>query len=679
MRDSEPSGSIVTALAHCARLIETDPALALEQAGAVLAVVPGHPQALLYLGVAQRRTGDRDSALATLDVLARAQPNSADAAFELGLTLVEAGRHGPAEVALVAATRLRPAHTEAWRVLGDLRARAGDQAAADAAYAMQIRASVDEPALLAAATALIDNKLAIAEALLRDYLRARPMDAAALRMLAEVALRLGRLGDAESLFADCLAVAPGFVAARRSYATLLYRSYKSEAALAELDRLPRDPGTRNMRAAVLARIGDFAGSIGHYAAVLADHPIQPKAWMSYGHALKTVGRLDECIAAYRTAIAQAPELGEAWWSLANLKTVRFSADDIAAMEAQLTRSDLSEEDRFHLDFALGKAFEDTRSFERSFRHYAAANWLRRTHIDYDAAELTGNVARAAALFDEAFFAARAGWGSDAPDPIFIVGLPRAGSTLIEQILSSHSQIEGTAELPDIIAISKAVGGRRTRDQPTLYPGALASLSKTEVTALGDGYIASTRIQRKTDRPYFIDKMPNNFQHIGLIATILPHARIVDARRDPMGCCFAGFKQHFAHGQNFSTSLEDIALYYRDYVALTAHFDRVLPGRVHRVSYEAMVANQESETRSLLDYLGLPFEATCLDFHRTERSVRTPSSEQVRRPIYADAVEQWRNYEPWLQPLRAALRPLLDSRDELPSGEYIDTGASQDRA
>ena len=667
MVSSNPAGSVATALEHCARLIATDPALALAQADAILAAVPGHPHALLHRGVAQRRSGDRPAALATLGDLARDQPRSADVAFEHGVTLAAAGDVPAAIAALTAATRLRPTHDEAWRVIAELHLLAGDTAAADAAGANQIRASITEPALLAAATALADNKLAIAEALLRDHLRTRPADAAALRMLAEVALRLGRIGDAELLFADALTVAPGFTAARRSYATLLYRANKPEAALAELDRLPSDAGTRNMRAAVLARIGDFTGSISAYAAVLADYPVQPKAWMSYGHALKTVGRLDEAIDAYRMAIAQAPGLGEAWWSLANLKTVAFTASDIAAMKAQLARRDLGEEDRFHLDFALGKAFEDARGFERSFRHYAAANALRRTHVDYDSAELTGNVARAVSLFDAAFFADRAGWGSAAPDPIFVVGLPRAGSTLIEQILASHSAVEGTTELPDIIAISKALGGRRTRDAPTRYPEALAELSRAEIAAFGDGYLASTRIQRKTARPFFIDKMPNNFQHIGLIATILPNARIVDARRHPMGCCFAGFKQHFAHGQNFTTSLDDLGRYYRDYVELTAHFDRVLPGRVHRVQYEDMVTDQDATTRALLAVLGLPFEAACLAFHATERAVRTPSSEQVRRPIYADAADQWRNYVTWLGPLRRALGPLVDSKGEVPSG------------
>ena len=422
-----------------------------------------------------------------------------------------------------------------------------------------------------------------------------------------------------------------------------------------------------MRAAVLARIGDFEGSIEHYQAVLVDYPVQPKAWMSYGHALKTVGRVDESIAAYRTAIEQAPQLGEAWWSLANLKTVGFSNSDIVAMQGQLARSDLGEEDRFHLDFALGKALEDSKDFEGSFHHYAAANALRRTHADYNAADLTANVTRAIAVFSEEYFAARQGWGSSAPDPIFVLGLPRAGSTLIEQILSSHSQVEGTTELPDIIALARKLGGHRQSHQPSLYPEMMTTLSQTECADLGQGYLDTTRIQRRTDRVYFVDKMPNNFQHLGLIATILPNARIIDARRHPMGCCFAGFKQHFARGQNFSNSLEDIGRYYTDYVRLMDHIDAVLPGRVHRIFYERMVADSETEIRALLDYCGLDFESACLSFHETERAVRTPSSEQVRQPIYTAGVEQWRHYEPWLAPLREALGNVLDKYPHADAG------------
>ncbi|HPU15262.1 MAG TPA: sulfotransferase, partial [Polymorphobacter sp.] len=444
------------------------------------------------------------------------------------------------------------------------------------------------------------------------------------------------------------------------------------AALVQIDQLlardPRNPGMRNLKAAVLARIGQFEGAIELYASVLADYPNQPKAWMSYGHTLKTIGRLADSITAYRTAIEQAPQLGEVWWSLANLKTLRFTDADVAAMHAQLARDDISDEDRFHLDFALGKAFEDAKAYEQSFAHYAKANALRRQGIHYDADEISDHRARSTAFFTRAFFAERAGQGCPARDPIFVVGLPRAGSTLIEQILSSHSQIEGTTELPDIIWTANRIGERKLRAERSRYPEAMADLSADEIAALGQAYLDSTRIQRQTDRPLFIDKMPNNFQHVGLIATILPNAKIIDARRHPMGGCFAGFKQHFARGQNFSYSLEDIGRYYADYVELMAHYDKVLPGRVHRVFYEDMVADSETQIRGLLDYLGLPFEAACLSFHETERAVRTPSSEQVRQPIYTAGVELWQHYDKWLGPLRATLGSVLDSYPAVPFHE-----------
>ncbi len=659
----EAVGGLATALDHTAHLLAQQPALAAEQATAILEAVPNHPQALLYLGIAQRRSGAGAAALATLQALFQAQPRSADVAYELGVTLSEAGQPEAARAAFEAATTLRPHFADAWRWLGDLLTQADDLTGADAAYARQIRASVTEPALIDAAVALGDGKLAVAEGLLKAYLKESPADAAAIRMLADVAMRFGRMGDAETLLARTLELSPGFTAARRSYATLLHRANKPEAALAQLDFLlardPRDPSARNMRAAVLARIGDFDGSIAHYAAVLADFPHQPKAWMSYGHALKTVGRLAESITAYRTAISQAPQLGEAWWSLANLKTLRFTADDIAAMQAELANPALDAEDRFHLDFALGKAFEDAENYATSFQHYARGNAVRRTQVDYDPAELTGNVSRAVQVYTTAYFDARSSWGCPAPDPIFVVGLPRAGSTLIEQILSSHSQIEGTTELPDIIAMAKRLGGQKQRSVPSAYPEIMATLTAAQCADLVAEYIATTRIQRRSPRPLFVDKMPNNFQHIGLIATILPNAKIIDARRHPMGCCFSGFKQHFARGQNFSTSLEDIGQYYCDYARLMAHFDAVLPGRVHRVFYEQMVADSEREIRALLDYCGLPFEPACLAFHETERAVRTPSSEQVRQPIYAAGVEQWQHYAEWLGPLRQTLGFVLD--------------------
>jgi tetratricopeptide (TPR) repeat protein len=378
-----------------------------------------------------------------------------------------------------------------------------------------------------------------------------------------------------------------------------------------------------------------------------------------------VGRQADSVAAYRKALDLAPTLGEVWWSLANLKTVRFTDADLAAMTAALETPDLSDDDRLHLRYALGKAHEDAKLWDVAFEHYAAGAAIRRKQLDYDPEENASDTARTKAVFTPALLAARAGQGCLAPDPIFIVGLPRSGSTLVEQILASHSMVEGTMELPDLIVMARRLGGKTATRAESTYPESLAELSPDDLKALGEEFLERTRIQRKTDKPFFIDKMPNNFAHAGLIHLILPNAKIIDARRHPLGCCFSGFKQHFARGQGFSYDLTDIGRYYADYVELMAHFDAVLPGRAHRVIYEAMIADPEREIRALLDHCGLPFEPACLSPHENDRAVRTASSEQVRRPIFKDAVEHWQKFESHLDPLKQALGPVLNAYPDAP--------------
>jgi tetratricopeptide (TPR) repeat protein len=529
------------------------------------------------------------------------------------------------------------------------------------------------PRLLQAGAALNENRIPEAEALLRAWLKESPTDVQAIRMFAEVAARVGRYGDAEKLLSRCLELDPGFTAARQNYAVVLHRLNRPAEALREVDRLlrqePGNPSFRNLQGTILGRIGEYGQAIELYAGVLAQYPGLSKVWMSYGHALKTAGREQESIEAYRRCIAQVAGMGEAWWSLANLKTFRFTPAELTQMQAQLTRKDLSDEDRFHFHFALGKAFEDRGEAAASFEHYSQGNRLRRALIQYDAEENHQHVRRSQALFTPEFFESRRDWGYPARDPIFIVGLPRAGSTLLEQILSSHSQVEGTMELPDMVAIARELGARGRRPRPdapqaadsrgSRYPEILSDLSASEVQALGEEYLKRTRIQRKTDAPLFIDKLPNNFAHVGLIHLALPNARIIDARRHPLGCCFSAYKQHFARGQNFTYDLLELGRYYRDYVQLMSHFDAVLPGRVHRVIYENMVEDTEGEVRRLLEYCGLPFEQGCLRFYENQRAVRTASSQQVRQPIFRDAVDQWRLYDSWLGPLKEALGPALE--------------------
>lgn len=522
------------------------------------------------------------------------------------------------------------------------------------------------PEVISAAAAMQRGEIAVAERLLRKRLRDAPADVVAIRMLAEVAGRIGRYGDAERLLARALELAPDFDAARANYVTVLHRQSKFAAAHAEADRLiardPKDVGHLAVKAAVLVRTGDYEAALAAYEAILARHPEEAKLWVSYGHVLKTVGRRDKSIAAYRRATKAAPTLGDAWWSLANLKTVRLDAHDIAAMTAALSQT-TRPEDQYHLHFALGKAFEDAHQWATSFEHYAIGNAMRRAELSYDPEQSTAHLAATRALMTSKAFSARLGTGHPACDPIFIVGLPRSGSTLIEQILASHSQVEGTMELPDIGSISADLSGRHDapKGQPSSsYLEKLLTLSPEDLAALGSRYLDGTRIQRKTKRPLFIDKMPNNFAHIGLIHLILPNAKIIDARRAAMATGFSAFKQHFSRGQGFTYDLTELGRYYRDYVAMMAHYDDVLPGRIHRVQHEKLVANPEVEIALLLAHCDLPFESGCLNFHTNERSVRTASSEQVRRPLSDEGIDHWRHYQPWLGPLAVALEGLADA-------------------
>jgi tetratricopeptide (TPR) repeat protein len=625
---------------------------------------------MLLLGVARRMSGDIEAALEVFQSLVQSQPNWAVAHYDLGLALSDANQPGAALTAWRRAVALKPNLPDAWRAIADHLTAIGDTDGADAAYAQHIKASTQDPRLIVAASALVDGRIPQAELLLRTHLKQYPSDVAALRMLAEVAARLGRNTDAEALLERCVTLAPSFTAARHQWAIILHRQNKVAAALQQIDHLsrldPRNSAYRNLRALVMVKIGEYEKAMELYAGVLAKQPEQAKVWLSYGHTLATAGRETESIAAYRRTIGLMPQLGEAYWSLANLKTFRFTADEITAMRTQLARADLGVLERAHFHFALGKAMEDAGAYAESFEHYAQANTLRRGMVGYDADETSRFVLNSKRLFTPEFFAARKGYGFPAPDPIFIVGLPRAGSTLIEQILASHSQVEGTMELPDILMMAAGFAGIKRPGEEPRYPAVLEGLGAKECLALGRQFIDQTRIQRKTGKPLFIDKMPNNFLHIGLILLILPNAKIIDARRHPMACCFSGYKQEFAQGQNYTYGLEDIGRYYRDYVDLMAHFDRLEPGRIHRVFYESMIADTEAEVRRLLDYCGLDFEEACLRFHENRRPVRTPSAQQVRRPIFRDSLEQWRHYEPWLQPLKASLGSVLDAYPEVPS-------------
>jgi predicted Zn-dependent protease len=648
---------------RAAALLDSDAPAAAREAAEILKEHPGHPAATLLLGLARRSCGDAQATAEMFITLSAAQPGSAVIQLELGRALAAQGRDEQAMTALARAVELEPQLAEAWRELATLHAARGDSAACDVAYARFARLASPERHLAEAGAALANDRLTTAESLLRQQLAQSPQDVAAMRMLAAVAAERDDCAEAERLLEECLKLAPGYSQARYDLARILYTQQKAYPMLPLLERLlALEPDSflyRTLQAAAYNLLGQNERATQILTALRAEFPENEQVWLYYGHALRTSGRLGEAIEAYRKSTELKPEFGEGWFSLANLKTFRFSASEVATMQALLAREELRDNDRLQFEFALGKALEDEREFAASFAHYARGNALRRAQIRYDSDNISRRVQRTQALYTREFFAARQGWGCPAPDPIFIVGLPRAGSTLIEQILASHSQVEGTRELPDIPNLAIELGAREAPGEPPIYPQSVARLTRAELTALGERYLAQTRPHRLLGRPRFIDKMGNNFLNLGLIHLMLPNARIIDARRSPLGCCFANFKQHF-QGMWFTYSLEDIGHYYRDYVSVMAHFDAVLPGRVHRVCYEDLVADLEGEIRRLLEYCGLPFEEQCLRFHETRRVVQTASSEQVRRPLYGDSVDQWRNFEPWLGPLKEALGELAAS-------------------
>lgn len=514
------------------------------------------------------------------------------------------------------------------------------------------------PNLISAALALSENRLEDAEPLLRAHLRGAPTDVAAIRLMAELAARIGRLKDSEALLRRALELAPDFGAARANLATILYKQNRFPEALEHLNAVLAEdadnPAQKNLKAAALGRVGGYDEAIALYKELTEQFPDHAKLWMSYGHMLKTVGDQDGSIAAYRRAIGAEPTLGEVYWSLANLKTVRFSDEDFAAMRAALSVENLAHEDSFHLYFALGKASEDRADHAAAFDYYAKGNALRSAELQHDPQVVTGQVDKVIARFTPEFIQARAGQGHDAQDPIFIIGMPRAGSTLIEQILASHSMVEGTMELPDIPAMAMREG--RGSD----WIDAVAEMDAAALLTLGAEFIERTRIQRKTDKPFFIDKLPNNWNYLGFIRLILPNAKIIDASRHPLDCCFSNFRQHFAKGQAFSYDLAHMGQYYTDYVRAMDHFETAAPGYVYRVIHEELLDNPEVEIRRLLAFLKLPFEPACLSFYDNKRAVRTASSEQVRRPINRDGVDQWKPYEAHLGPLKQALGPLWEN-------------------
>jgi tetratricopeptide (TPR) repeat protein len=655
-------------------------ASALAAAQALAQRVPENRDVLYMIAVCQRYLNRIPEALAALEELQSHHPRFARLFQERGNCFV-AMRDAPRAIeAFLRAVNLNPALPASWRTLQSLYRMTGNTKDAETAAAHVATLAGLPPQIVTATAMFCDGDFAPAEQIVRAYLLEHGDHVEAMRLLARIGLELDVLDDAEVLLEAVLRVAPDYDAARHDYATVLLRRYKPAQAMQELEKLLRkDPHNyvfRTTYANAIVGVGDHERALDLYRQLLPDAGNPSEVHLSIAHSLKTLGRQPEAVESYRAASTARPNYGDAYWSLANLKTYRFTDDEIERMRLEEANRRTPLVDRFHLCFALGKALEDRGEYAESFRCYERGNALKKSTSRYRPEAIERNARLQMEVCTAEFLAARRGMGCDRPDPIFIVGLPRSGSTLIEQILASHSQVEGTMELAEIPRLVHQLSGRESNEDKPRYPGVLSTLGAQQLRAFGEDYLANTRIYRtgaaatspqgaappeaaraKAPPPFFIDKMPNNFRHIGLIHLILPNAKIIDARREPLACCFSNFKQLFASGQEFTYSLEDIGRYYRSYVQLMAHWDSVLPGRILRVQHEEVVADLEGNVRRILDFCNLGFEPQCLEFHKTRRSVRTASSEQVRRPIFKEGLDQWRHFEPWLGPLKEALGDL----------------------
>ncbi len=636
---------------------------ALADLAEVLEAEPTNTEALYMSAVCRRYLSQFEQALDTLAALKTVAPEHGRAHQEEGHTFRDMGRPDDALRAYALACRFNPALEASWRGQLDLLAKKGLRQPAEAVRRQLEHLRGMPRPLIGVMDLIAQGRLVKAEDICRQFLRRDPANVEGMRLLADIGLKLGVLDDAEFLLESALRFEPDNIRVRIDYIQVLRKRQRFERALAEakalLDSAPENPQFQSLYAIERMQTGDYDGALEIFDRILERVPGDPGTLTSKGHAHKTCGRYDEAVNAYRAALASQPQHGEAYYSLANLKVYAFGDDEIREMHAQERNANLGYLDRIYLDFALGKAYEDKQDFETSFDYYSRGNRLKKAQSTYRAEQMSEDLRLQREVCTAELFERRTGAGHDAPDPIFVLGLPRAGSTLLEQILSSHSRVDGTLELPNILSLSQRLR-RQARQGSARYPHILATLSDDELEQHGRDFIEDTRIHRQ-DAPFFIDKMPNNFRHIGLIHLILPNAKIIDARRDPMACCFSGFKQLFAEGQEFTYDLADIGHYYRDYIELMDHWDAVLPGKVLRVQYEDVVADLEGQLNRILEHCGLEFESSCIDYHRTRRSVRTPSSEQVRQPIYQSGLEYWKNYDAWLTPLKEALGPDVRAR------------------
>jgi tetratricopeptide (TPR) repeat protein len=664
MDSSETAGPAITSeVARIRALLRQQQfAEALAAAEVLLMAAPGQRDALLFVAIAQRYLGRVPDALKTLAELERHQPRFSRLHEERGHCFVFMKQAPQAIDAFLSAVNLNHALPNSWRMLEGLyrmTRQEKDRATAESHVATLQKVP---PEVITATALFVDGDLDVAESMVRAYLLKHGDQLEAMRLLANIGIARKVYDDAELLLRAVLELAPGYRVARKEYAEVLIALHRYQEARRHIKLLLRDEPDnrlyRTLSATISVGLGEHEAAIKSYRELLQGTPQDADLHLSIAHALKTLGHRPEAIESYRKAAVCRPSFGDAYWSLANLKIYQFTDEELGRMRDALATPTLDPVDRYHLCFALAKALEDRGDYSESFDYYQRGNALKRAESKYRAEIIENNTRQQIEVCTQEFFASRVGCGVPNPDPIFIVGLPRSGSTLVEQILASHAKVEGTQELA---IVQQIVGNLRGRD-PDLnnprYPHILKELRPEEFRSLGAQYLAASEIYR-SGKPFFIDKMPNNFRHLGLIRLMLPNAKIIDARREPMACCFSNFKQLFANGQEFTYSIEDIARYYRTYLELMRHWDSVLPGWVLRVQHEDLVDDLEGNVRRILDFCGLEFQSQCIEFHKTVRTVRTASSEQVRQPLYREGLDQWKNFEARLEPLNDALGDALD--------------------
>jgi tetratricopeptide (TPR) repeat protein len=665
MQEASDNKELKFAASHVRELIQSGQySNAASLCQAALLSEGNNKDALYILAVAYRLLKNFDGAIAAIDQLLEIDPANGRAHQERGHCLRDMGRLAEALDSYQAAVAHNSALTGSWQMLAKMHEDADRHDAADFANSQLEYLGKLPVELQSVANLIQEGKFLKAENICRYFLQTKGHHVEAMRFLAEIGTKFNSFDEAEFLLESAIILEPENTGAHYDYVQILNKRQKFAQALEQAAAL-RDKEPDSVQIDMLYAnqnlvVGNFDAALNIYHDRARQAPNNPSIHLTIGHALKTTGRQQEAIDAYTQAYTVKPDFGDAYWSLANLKTYRFADDQIASMQTLEASKSTGLADRYHLCFALGKALEDKGDYANAFDYYERGNRLKREEVGYDWRRITKEIALQIEHCTPALFDAVKGAGEQASDPIFILGLPRAGSTLLEQILASHSQVEGTMELPNILALAHKLDGRRRIGEEARYPANLGELSASELTEFGEAFLRDTRIHRKTGTPFFIDKMPNNFRHIGLIHMILPNAKIIDARRGAMGCCFSGFKQLFAEGQEFTYGLEEIGHYYTDYAALMDHWDRVLPGKILRVRYEDVVADLDTQVRRLLDFCGLPFEQSCVNFHETERAVRTASSEQVRQPIFKSGVDQWEHFSGYLGPLRAVLGPELSA-------------------